>query len=161
MSDSYGNHIIQYDKSYSLCTGCHSCEMMCGLVHTGACSPTNGCIHVELDSTSSMMYQVLSCQHCDDHPCYDACPLKGKAMCLDEERNIAYVNTDNCVGCGKCMRSCKFRPSRITVLMTKDRSRRKARKCDLCRTRSEGPACIEHCSAGVLGLSGDPLPYEK
>lgn len=149
----FGRHIAHLPRDVSLCTGCHSCEMMCGLSHNGAAGPANGRIQVELDSVKSMLYTVYSCQQCSDHPCYDACPKRDSAMCIDEESGIVYINESNCIGCGKCQKACRLTPSRITFVRTADRKKRKARKCDLCRGRAEGPACVEHCSARCLYLS--------
>lgn len=154
MTPESGKHIVQCDRNTSLCTGCNSCMMMCGLSHNGACGPANGRIKVHLDSTSSMMYTVYACQHCSDHPCYNACPLKDKAMCVGEN-NIVYINEDRCVGCGRCMKACRFTPSRITLVQVKDRKKRKAKKCDLCRNNPDGPVCVAHCSARVLSLGED------
>ena len=75
----YGNHVVQYSPEYSLCTGCETCMIMCGLTHDGFTGTGNSGIRVDL-GTRSMMHRVLSCQQCDDHPCYDACPKKGEAM---------------------------------------------------------------------------------
>ncbi len=156
--EPFGPHILQYPKEYSLCAGCHSCEIMCALSHGEAAGPANGRIQVELDDLNSMIYTVLACQHCADHPCYDACPKKDKAMCIDEN-GIVYIKEEFCIGCGLCQKHCKFTPSRIKLVKVKDRKKRKAKKCDLCRTRSEGPICIQHCSARCIGLSNQPLPY--
>ena len=159
-ADQFLPHIEQRPREGSLCMGCHSCEMMCGIFHDGVVGPAHKRIQVELDSINSMIYTVHTCQHCADHPCYDACPLRDKAMCLDE-RGIAYVNEPFCIGCGKCVRSCRFTPSRIVLVQVKDKKQRKAKKCDLCRGRAEGPICVEHCAALVLKLSGDEAGKEE
>lgn len=160
MNENYGNHIIQYAREYSVCTGCHSCEIMCALSHSEPAGPANGRIQIELDSVSSMVYTVMACQHCADHPCYEKCPKKDKAMCLDKDKNIAYINEENCIGCGLCVKACKFTPSRIKLVKVPDKKKRKAKKCDLCRNRPEGPICLEHCSAQCIGLSENPMPYQ-
>ena len=149
----YGKHIVQAPKDVSVCTGCHSCEMMCGLSHNGAAGPANGRIQVELDDLKNMMYTVYACQQCADHPCYDACPKKDLAMCIDSQTGVVYINEEECIGCGKCQKACRLTPSRITFIRTADRKKRKAKKCDLCRGREGGPICIEHCSARCLSLS--------
>lgn len=152
--ETYGSHIEQCPKEESLCMGCHSCEMMCGLFHEGTASPAHKRIQVELDSINNMIYTVHTCQHCSEHPCYNACPLSDKAMCIDEN-NIVYINENACIGCGKCVRACKFTPSRIVLVKTADKKRRKAKKCDLCRTREGGPICVEHCFVQVLRVTAN------
>ena len=152
----YENHIIQYSENYSLCAGCTTCEIVCSLTHDGVVGPRYNRIFLNR-GTSSMLHEVLACMHCVDHPCYENCVKKDEAMCLDEN-NIAYINEEFCIGCGKCMRSCVFEPSRINLVKSKDKTIRKAKKCDQCRTRPEGPACIEWCPVRCIGLSNDPIP---
>jgi Fe-S-cluster-containing hydrogenase component 2 len=152
------NHVIQYSKEYSLCTGCHSCELVCSLVHDGVTGPCHGRIKLQLGNVKTMYHQIMSCQQCEDHPCYDCCPKKDSAMCVDNN-GIVYINEKECIGCGKCVKNCKFTPSRINLIKSKDKTKRKAKKCDLCRNREEGPACVQYCPARCLGLSEEPLPY--
>ena len=76
-------------------------------------------------------------------------------MCLDPDTGIAYVNEENCIGCGLCARACKFQPSRIVLQKNKDRKKWKAMKCDLCRGNPEGPQCIKWCPVRCIGLSDD------
>lgn len=154
-SENYSNHIVQYPPEISVCAGCTSCEAVCALVHEGAVSPTLSRIHLERE-TVMMMHKIRSCQQCKDHPCYNACPKKDKAMLIDEELGIAYVDKDECVGCGLCVKACPFEPKRIHLGLEKPRG--KAIKCDLCRTRPEGPACVEYCQVNCIGLSEDPVP---
>lgn len=156
MSDKeYGNHVVQYPPQYSVCTGCSSCQVLCGFSKDGVVGPGHGAIRLEYGELDHMYHTVLACQHCVDHPCYDKCPKPGKAMIIDEN-NIVYIDEDECIGCGLCAKACKFTPSRITM----DKNGKKAKKCDLCRTRPDGPICVANCPAFVLGLSDDPLPYK-
>lgn len=155
---SYGNHIVQYPMDYSLCAGCTTCEIVCTLTHDGLVSPSYNRIFVDR-GTRSMVHTILSCQHCSDHPCYNACPKKDKAMCIDEN-NIVYINENECVGCGLCRKACVFEPSRINMVISDDKKQRKAKKCDMCRTRPEGPACVQWCPVKCIGMSKDPLPWE-
>ena len=148
----YGNHIVQYSPEYSLCAGCETCSIMCGLTHDGFTGPGNSRIHVDL-GTRSMIHRIVACQQCNDHPCYNACPKKDKAMCIDE-RGIVYIEQDECIGCKLCIKACPFEPKRINY----NPETKKALKCDLCRGRKEGPACIEYCQVRCIGLSTDPIP---
>lgn len=150
---SYGKHIVQYSGAYSFCAGCNSCEALCSLSHDGVVSPSYHRITLKRGGTRDMVCHINSCQHCDDHPCYYACPKKDQAMCVDEATNIAYVNEENCIGCGSCARACVFEPSRINLTAARSRKERKAKKCDLCRTRENGPICVEYCPVRCLGVS--------
>lgn len=146
------DHIVQYSAEYSLCTGCVTCTIMCGLTHEGFTGRGNSRIQVNLD-TESMIHEVLTCQQCSDHPCYEACPKKDSAMKLDEKTGIVYIDEEGCIGCGKCQRSCKYTPSRISMKRSHDRKQWKAVKCDLCRNDPEGPQCIKWCPVRCIGLS--------
>lgn len=145
-------HISRCDEYVSFCTGCASCELVCGLVHEGYCSPTNHRIEL-LRHDVTCRHEIFTCQNCADPACYNACPLQDTALCYDEELQVAYVNADECIGCGLCVQACPFEPKRIHVSPDG-----KAIKCDLCRGREEGPACIEYCQAMVLGFSGEQVP---
>ena len=155
-SKEYGNHVVQYPPRYSVCTGCKSCQLLCSLNQDGVTGPQHGGIQIKHGELDHMYHTVLACMHCADHPCYEACPKKDEAMCLDTVTNIAYIDREGCIGCGACFRACKLKPSRIM----RDKKNRKSKKCDLCRERPEGPICVLYCPARVLGLSEDPLPYE-
>ncbi len=159
VKEKFLEHIVQYPKEYSLCTGCHSCEIICGLVHEGVAGPDYGRIQVSLAPVNNLIHSVFPCEQCADHPCYNACPKKNEAMCIDEETGVVYIVQEKCIGCGLCAKSCKFTPSRIVFNKEVDRKKRKARKCDLCRGREGGPACIEHCPVRCIGLSSQPKPY--
>ncbi|MBR2790520.1 MAG: 4Fe-4S binding protein [Eggerthellaceae bacterium] len=153
---TYGNHIVQYSPEYSLCAGCEACSIMCGLTHDGFTGRENARIKVHIEPRS-LIHTVLACQQCDDHPCYEACARKDQAMCLDPETGIAYINEEFCIGCGRCMKACRFTPSRISMKKNKKRKLWRAVKCDLCRGNPEGPQCIKWCQVRCLGLSDDAV----
>ena len=154
--EEYANHIVQYSPEYSLCAGCEACSIMCALTHEGYTGPNNARIKVNL-GTRSMLHEILACQQCLDHPCYDACPKRGEAMVIDDETGIVYINEEYCIGCGLCAKRCKFTPSRISIRKHSNRKMWKAVKCDLCRDNPEGPQCIKHCQVRCLGLSADAV----
>ena len=155
-SNEYGAHVVQYPPEYSVCTGCKSCQLLCSLKQDGVTGPQHGGIRVQHGELDHMYHTVLACLHCTDHPCYEACPKKDIAMCLDAETNIVFINQKECVGCGACCKACKCEPSRVI----RDNNNRKAKKCDLCRDRDQGPLCVRYCPARVLGISKNPVPYE-
>jgi Fe-S-cluster-containing hydrogenase component 2 len=141
-------YIVQYPPEISLCAGCNACEIVCGLVHEGQVGPSIRRIFLEQD-TIGLEHRIHTCQHCLDHPCYNACPLKGLAMHLDEDLGVVYIDQSDCTGCRLCLKACPFEPKRINF----DTSNRKALKCDLCRTREKGPACVEYCQVRCLGVN--------
>ena len=149
--DGNSLYIQQYPPEISLCVGCSACEIVCGLVHEGKVGPSIRRIFLERD-TILLEHQVYTCQHCSDHPCYDACPYPEEAMHLDKDRGIVYVDPEICDGCQLCVEACSFEPKRINF----DSSRNKAIKCDLCRTREEGPACVEYCQVRCIGVEDPP-----
>ena len=148
---TFGRHIAQTPPEYSFCAGCNTCEVVCSLIHDRLVSPSYNRIFVEKE-TRMMYHTIHSCQHCSDHPCFEACPKKGEAMMVGSD-GIAYVNEENCIGCGLCRKSCVFSPSRINLVKSKDRSLRKAKKCDLCAGREDGPACVQWCPVRCLSVS--------
>ena len=146
-----GRYIVQAPSDYSFCAGCSTCEIVCSLTHDGLVGPCYNRIFVEKD-TRMMYFTIHSCQQCSDHPCYDACPKRDMAMRINDE-GIAFVDEEFCIGCGACRRACLFDPPRINMVKNDDKSLRKAKKCDLCFSRAEGPACVEWCPVRCLSVS--------
>lgn len=148
---TYSRHIVQAPSDVSFCAGCNACEIVCTLVHDGVVGPCYNRIFME-KGTQSMVTVIHTCQHCSDHPCYEACARKDQAMCLDEN-GIVYINEEFCIGCKRCIKACVFDPPRINYVKSTDKTKRKAKKCDLCRIRPEGPACVQFCQVSCLSLS--------
>ena len=157
--EGYGDHIVQYSPDYSLCAGCETCAIMCGLTHFGVTGPHVSGVHVSL-GTRDCIHTIEACLQCKDRPCYEACPKKGRAMCYDPDTDVTYVDQGHCIGCGKCMRACKFEPSRITLRRAEKRKGWRAVKCDLCRGKEGMPACIAYCPVRCIGLASDSVLVE-
>jgi Fe-S-cluster-containing hydrogenase component 2 len=143
-----GRHIQQVPFEESLCVGCNGCELVCALTHEGAVGPSLKRLFLERGEIS-LIHVVHTCRQCSDHPCYEACPKKDEAICIDAETGVAYIDSSNCIGCKLCIKACPFTPKRINF----DASRKVAVKCDLCRGRENGPACIEYCQAQCLAIA--------
>jgi len=156
MGEEFGKHIIQYPRDFSMCAGCTSCEVVCSLVHDGVVGPKYNRIFLER-SEPELLHTIHACMHCKDMPCYEKCPKKDEAMIVDEN-GIVYIDETACIGCGLCVKACRFTPPRINLVKSKDKEKRKAKKCDLCRGREGGPACVEWCPVRCIGLSGEPMP---
>ena len=132
--------IIEY--SQDRCVGCQRCVLACASVHGGAISPQLSRIMWREEFVGKETYAPMFCKQCDNPLCYWACPKKDQALSIDEVTGARYINVDNCIGCQSCIRACPYTPSRINF----DAERKVSVKCDLCKDRLNGPACIEVCS---------------
>lgn len=127
------------------CLGCGVCGMMCSLYHEGEQGPALSRSGLVRDPFSyEFTYNV--CQQCPSPSCYFACPFKDRARLIDEKTGARYVNEDECIGCGACVKACPFEPHRTKLHPEK----KIAITCDLCRERKEGPICIEYCPGHAL-----------
>ena len=87
------------------------------------------------------------CMHCDDPGCLKACPAPGAIV--QYTNGIVDFISDNCIGCGYCVKGCPFDVPRISG---KDN---KAYKCTLCSDRvgvGLEPACVKTCPTGAIGF---------
>jgi len=138
---------IRIVHSTEACTGCGLCELMCSLYHEGEQGQAlSRCILTGDRLTAEFTFNV--CQQCSSPECYDACPFQDSALCIDTETGIKYINAEECTGCGLCMDACPFDPPGIKIHPKKNI----AFMCDLCRSREEGPVCIEYCNFDALTL---------
>lgn len=126
------------------CLGCKACVSACKDVNN--MPPYKNLLRVETTERVQealggdtpqevqVLFQVRTCLQCKEPRCMEACPMK--AIEKREDGSVS-VAREKCIGCGKCTGCC---PVQAVVLVN-----RKAKKCELCRTRKEGPACIEAC----------------
>ena len=132
----------------SLCAGCGVCGLMCSLYHEKEAARLLSRSDIAREPFEAS-YTFNACRQCPSPSCYQACPLKDSALCIDETTGIKYVNAGNCDGCGKCMEACPMEPARVKL----NPATNVAFKCDLCRNRENGPVCIEYCSQRALKLT--------
>jgi Fe-S-cluster-containing hydrogenase component 2 len=132
------------------CVSCSRCLMTCAAVHESAVAPQLSRIKwQEADFLHGFRFRKpLFCKQCDHPECYNACPEKDKAQCIDSATGARYINRAECIGCGSCVKACPFDVSRVNF----DEELNKAIKCDLCKDRRDGPACVEVCLRGALSL---------
>lgn len=96
------------------------------------------------------------CMHCDDPGCLKACPSPGAIV--QYSNGIVDFVSENCIGCGYCVKGCPFNIPRIS------RDDGKAYKCSLCSDRvavGQAPACAKACptQAIVFGSKADMLNH--
>lgn len=107
---------------------------------------------VSADHIEKAFFVPKLCNHCDNSPCTQVCPV-GATFKTDE--GVVVIDYDWCVGCRYCIQACPY-GSRFwnPVKHTAD-------KCTLCYHRIEKgllPACVEVCPVGarVFGDLSDP-----
>ncbi len=98
------------------------------------------------------------CMHCADPGCLKACPAPGAIV--QYANGIVDFVSENCIGCGYCVKGCPFNIPRIS------QAEGKAHKCTLCSDRvavGQGPACAKACptQAIVFGTKDDMLTHAK
>ena len=130
------------------CAACSRCLMVCAAYHEGAVATQLSAIKwQENDYLYGFRYRrPLFCQQCSYPECYFACPYD--AIVIDSATGIRYIDKEKCTGCGICVEACPFEVPRINI----DTENMVAIKCDLCKDRPGGPACIEVCDRQALTL---------
>jgi anaerobic dimethyl sulfoxide reductase subunit B (iron-sulfur subunit) len=126
------------------CVMCHACELAC-----------QGTRNVELGMKWRKVIDIwqgefphvtrtfvsLSCLHCAEPPCRDACPTG--AISKRPQDGIVIVDRDKCTGCRECYPACPHSVPQFGADGT-------MQKCDCCLGRSGGPACTTPCPADAL-----------
>ena len=105
------NTKIIHDQS--VCTACGICELMCSIFHEDVYSPSLSRSRI-IRQPFTADHEYYVCQQCQSPNCYEACPLKDSALCIDSAIGIVYINEDECTGCGECKRIC---PKRAIALI--------------------------------------------
>jgi formate dehydrogenase iron-sulfur subunit len=85
------------------------------------------------------------CMHCADPGCLKACPSPGAIV--QYQNGIVDFISENCIGCGYCIKGCPFNIPRLS------RADQKVYKCTLCSDRvavGQEPACAKACPTGAI-----------
>ena len=96
--------------------------------------------------------------HCADPGCLKACPSPGAIV--QYTNGIVDFISENCIGCGYCVKGCPFNIPRISKVDSK------AYKCTLCSDRvvvGQAPACAKACptQAIVFGTKADMIKHAE
>ncbi len=90
------------------CVGCQTCTIACKMENG---LPPATLWRTVLDVESGEFPNVhrtfvpMTCMHCADPPCYDACPTTATRVRPD---GIVWIDNDLCIGCGSCVVACPY-----------------------------------------------------
>ena len=104
---------------------------------------------------------LLMCNHCDDPPCEDVCPV-GATWRRDD--GIVMMDFHRCIGCRYCMAACPYGsrsfnwqdPQPALSVINPDfptRAKGVVEKCNFCEerlARKQVPLCVEACDEKAL-----------
>src|SRR5215471_2571949 len=133
------------------CIGCHACTTACKSendVPVGVFRTWVKNVEVGTFPEVKRHFAVLRCNHCDDPPCVEVCPVTAMYQRPD---GLVDFDHDACIGCKACMQACPY----DAIYMDPDSNT--AAKCNFCSHRvDEGllPACVVVCPEEAL-LFGD------
>ena len=133
------------------CIGCHACTVACKSEHDVAVGVNRTWVkYIEKGAfpNSQRLFSVMRCNHCDNAPCVEICPVTALFR-----RDDGIVDFDNrrCIGCKACMQACPYDALYI------DPKTDTAAKCNYCAHRIDvglEPACVNVCPTQAI-VSGD------
>ncbi len=133
------------------CIGCHACTVACKSEHQVPIGVNRTWVkYVEKGTfpTSRRLFSVLRCNHCNDAPCVEICPVTALYRRAD---GIVDFDNRRCIGCKACMQACPYDALYI------DPETQTAAKCNYCAHRVDvglEPACVVVCPTQAI-VSGD------
>jgi len=138
------------------CVGCERCILACALAHGGVTNPQFSSVMWKADFVGHYLREPMFCQQCAAPDCYMACPVEG-ALVIDKGTGARWIDRTKCIGCRKCIEACTYTPPRISF----ETADKVAIKCDLCKDREGGPACIYVCSEAGGGRALSYISREE
>ena len=134
------------------CIGCEACTVACKLENN-----SNGnWIRVETQNVVQkdtpegrfpqlkMDFLPKLCNHCDDPPCVDTCPVEAL---VKREDGAVVLDQEKCDGCQLCVEACPF----DAILYSGEKE--KVEKCNLCVHRIDQglePFCVICCEGQAM-----------
>jgi len=102
---------------------------------------------------------LLMCNHCDDPPCAQVCPVQAT---YKREDGIVLVDHHRCIGCRYCMIACPYNARYFNFRENEEwpnreypkRSHGVAESCNFCAhlvDQMKLPACVQACQAAGAG----------
>ena len=138
--------LIRFDR----CVGCRSCQLACAAAHSEAKTLFGAVMAGEKPRSRVFVHQAgerkgpLSCRHCQDAPCIDACMAGAMHRRADGTvTNVGGVGV--CTACWMCVMVCPY------GAVVSDAAGTSAVKCDReCVDVGGVPACVRACPTGAL-----------
>jgi tetrathionate reductase subunit B len=137
------------------CIGCNACSLACKQENNIQIGERwNEVYGVEKGTGTVLDIRALPmlCQHCADAPCKNTCDDLGYHAIVRRPDGILYVDAAKCVGCKKCIPTCRYKAMFFNLQTNK------AEKCHLCMHRIDAglaPACVITC----LGITREYDSY--
>lgn len=130
------------------CIGCKSCVIACK--DKNDLSAGRNLRFVDEEESGifpdvRVRYVSHSCHNCEECVCVEGCPTG--AFHRDDAYGCTMVDTEKCIGCGKCEESCSYGAPTV------DPSLKKSQLCNKCvdlLALSKRPACVDACLARCL-----------
>jgi Fe-S-cluster-containing dehydrogenase component/formate-dependent nitrite reductase membrane component NrfD len=133
------------------CIGCHACTVACKAEHDVPLGVNRTWVkYVEKGEfpNTRRLFSVMRCNHCDDAPCIEICPV---TALFRRDDGIVDFDKRRCIGCKSCMQACPYDALYI------DPESYTAAKCNYCAHRVDiglEPACVNVCPEHAI-ISGD------
>ncbi|XRG94458.1 4Fe-4S dicluster domain-containing protein (plasmid) [Haladaptatus sp. SPP-AMP-3] len=133
------------------CIGCHACTVACKTEHDDPIGVNKTWVkYIEKGEfpNTNRNFSVMRCNHCDDSPCTDVCPV---TALWEREDGIVDFDPERCIGCKACMQGCPYDALYI------DPETSTAAKCNYCSHRVDTgrePACVTVCPEDAI-IAGD------
>jgi len=162
------------------CVGCTSCQVSCKMensVPLGGFRSKVSIADVGGFPAARRHFLPKMCNHCDNPPCVEPCPVEGATY--KRKDGTVVVDRNKCIGCGRCIDACPYgaryfqphvpvtnNPKKYAQVVEEVRGKkasdlRVVDKCDFCHHRVEmglEPACVRNCvgKARFFGNIKDP-----
>ena len=133
------------------CIGCHACTVACKAEHGVELGVFRTWVKYIEEGTfpdARRYFSVLRCNHCDDAPCVEICPV---TALYRREDGIVDFDPERCIGCKACLNACPYDALYI------DPHSHTAAKCNFCAHRVDQglkPSCEIVCPTHAI-VSGD------
>lgn len=137
------------------CIGCHACTVACKSENDVPLGDFRTWVKYTEKGTFPDVrrhFTVLRCNHCDNAPCVEICPVVALHKRPDA---IVDLDRDLCIGCAACTHACPY----DSIYLNGQTGT--AEKCHYCAHRTElgmEPACVVVCpeQAIIAGDVSDP-----